>query len=66
MYLKDPKISRKEMCHQICDLALGEGKTLNKDGKPITKRKEQEAVLAEQVDLFREHTLQLMSTLAVI
>ncbi len=66
MYLKDPKISRKEMCHQICDLALGEGKTLNKDGKPITKRKEQEAVLAEQVDLFREHTLQLMNALAVI
>ena len=64
--LQEPNITRDVLCQKLCDIALSNGKTLNKDGKPITKRKEQEAILSEQVDLFLKHSLPLMEAMGTL
>ena len=64
--LQEPNITRDALCQKLFDLVIANGKTLNKDGKPITKRKEQEAILSEQVDLFLKHSLPLMEAMGTL
>lgn len=66
LYLKNEHITKEELNAQLCTLVLSDGKTLNKDGKPITKRKEQEAILNEQVELFLGHTLPLLKAIGAL
>ena len=66
LYLKNEHSTKEELSAQLCTLVLADGKTLNKDGKPITKRKEQEEILNEQVELFLGHTLPLIKAIGAL
>ena len=64
--LKEPEISRDDLAQKLFGLILDPGKTLNKDGKPITERKEQEDILNGQIDTFLSHTLPLIKAIGAI
>ena len=64
--LKEPEISRDDLAQKLFGLILGPGKTLNKDGKQITDRKEQEDILNGQIDTFLNHTLPLIKAIGAI
>lgn len=64
--LKEPEISRDDLAQKLFGLILDPGKTLNKDGKQITERKEQEDILNGQIDTFLSHTLPLIKAIGAI